>query len=549
MIDLTVFPEWQHLLAHQGIVADLHLRELFAQNPGRADTMVVEVGDLRVDYSKHRITDETVELLLALAERAELSARIEAMFAGERINVTEDRAVLHAALRAPAGTVITEEGQDVVPEVHRVLERASAFAEAVRRGDWTGHTGERIRTVVNIGIGGSDLGPAMAYDALRARRHPELECRFVSNIDPADLSVALAELDAATTLFVVSSKTFTTAETITNATSARRWLVGSLGDPAAVGKHFVAVSTNAEAVAEFGIDPTNMFEFWDWVGGRYSMDSAIGLSVMIAVGPEAFAEMLAGFRLVDEHFATAPPAQNAPVLLGLLGVWYRNFFDWSTHAVLPYAQDLHRFPAYLQQLDMESNGKRVRLDGSLATSHTGPIVWGEPGTNGQHAFFQLLHQGTSIVPADFIAVCRPSDTVPVEGGDGDQHDILVANCFAQTEALAFGRSADEVRAEGVAEALVSHRTFPGNRPSTTILAPELTPSVLGQLVALYEHKVFVQGVIWQVNSFDQWGVELGKVLAGAIAPELTAAEAPVLAHDASTNALIRHYRHARSRAG
>ncbi len=548
MIDLTVFPEWQHLAAHQGIVADLHLRELFAGNPGRAETMVVEVGDLTVDYSKHRITDETVELLIALAERAGLAERIAAMFAGDHINVTEDRAVLHPALRAPADAVITDAGHDVVPEVHEVLDRAVAFAERVRDGSWTGYTGQRIRTVVNIGIGGSDLGPAMAYEALRTRRHPDLECRFVSNIDGSDLAAALSNIDPASSLFVVSSKTFTTVETITNATSARRWLVDGLGDPAAVGRHFVAVSTNAEAVAEFGIDPANMFGFWDWIGGRYSMDSAIGLSLMIAVGGEAFREMLAGFHLVDEHFRTAPPATNAPVLMGLLGVWYRNFFDWCSHAVLPYVEDLHRFPAYLQQLDMESNGKRVRLDGSLVTSHTGPIIWGEPGTNGQHAFFQLLHQGTTIVPADFIGVCRPADAVPVEGGEGDQHDILMANCFAQSEALAFGKSAEEVRAEGVPDELVPHRTFPGNRPSTTVLAPALTPSVLGQLVALYEHKVFVQGVIWQVNSFDQWGVELGKKLAGEIGPELTAAEPPTLVHDSSTNALIRRYRQARNRA-
>ena len=434
----------------------------------------------------------------------------------------------------------------MVPAVHDVLARAGAFAERVRDGSWTGATGARIRTVINIGIGGSDLGPVMAYEALRSYRHPDIECRFVSNIDGSDLIAALAGADPTSTLFVVSSKTFTTIETITNATSARRWLVESLGE-AAVASHFVAVSTNAEQVAAFGIDTDNMFGFWDWVGGRYSMDSAIGLSLMIAIGPIRFAELLAGFQAMDEHFRDAPLEENVPAILGLLGVWYRNFFGWSTYAVLPYAADLHRFPAYLQQLDMESNGKRVRLDGTPVTADTGPIIWGEPGTNGQHAFYQLLHQGTTIVPADFITVCNPADNVSVEGG-GDQHDLLVANCLAQTQALAFGKSEDEVRAEGVAEDLVAHKTFPGNRPTTTILAPEMSPAVLGQLVALYEHKVFTQGVIWQINSFDQWGVELGKVLATAITPELVASDAPALGHDASTNALIRHYRESRGRA-
>lgn len=546
MIDLTIFGEWKAVAAHQSIVADLHLRELFASNPGRADAMTFTAADLTVDLSKHRITDETIGLLCELARRAELEERRDAMLAGERINTTEDRAVLHTALRAPTGTEILEDGVDVVPGVHDVLERAGAFAERVRDGSWTGATGERITTVINIGIGGSDLGPVMAYEALRAHRHPEIECRFVSNIDGSDLTAALAGAQPASTLFVVSSKTFTTIETITNATSARRWLVESLGE-AAVASHFVAVSTNAEKVAAFGIDTDNMFGFWDWVGGRYSMDSAIGLSLMIAIGAIGFAEVLAGFREMDEHFADAPLEQNVPALLGLLGVWYRNFFGYSTHAVLPYAADLHRFPAYLQQLDMESNGKQVRLDGTPVTGETGPIIWGEPGTNGQHAFYQLLHQGTTIVPADFITVCSPADDVPVDGG-GDQHDLLVANCFAQTAALALGKTEDEVRAEGVAAELVAHKTFPGNRPTTTILAPSLSPSVLGQLVALYEHKVFTQGVIWQINSFDQWGVELGKVLATAIGPELTDVAAPVLTHDASTNALIRRYRAARGRA-
>ena len=546
MIDLTIFPEWKALSAHQSIVADLHLRELFAGNPGRADAMTHNAGDLTVDFAKHRITDETIGLLVALAERAELPQRIEAMFEGERINNTEDRAVLHTALRAPTDAEILVDGQNVVPAVHDVLAKAGAFAERVRAGTWTGASGKRIATVVNIGIGGSDLGPVMAYEALRSHRHPQLTCRFVSNIDGSDLQSALHGLDPATTLFVISSKTFTTIETLTNARSARRWLIDALGE-SAVANHFVAVSTNAEAVSAFGIDTDNMFGFWDWVGGRYSMDSAIGLSLMIAVGADNFAEMLAGFATMDTHFRHTPLSENLPVLMGLLGVWYRNFFGWETHAVLPYAADLHRFAAYLQQLDMESNGKSVRSDGTPVTGPTGPIIWGEPGTNGQHAFYQLLHQGTTIVPADFIAVCEPADPLALETGAGDQHDLLMANCFAQTQALAFGKTADEVRSEGVAETLVAHKTFPGNRPTTTVLAPALTPAVLGQLVALYEHRVFVQGVIWQVNSFDQWGVELGKVLATAIGPELTAAEPLDQTHDASTNALIAHYRAARGR--
>jgi glucose-6-phosphate isomerase len=546
VIDLTIFPEWKALSAHQSIVADLHLRELFAGNPGRADAMTHNAGDLTVDFAKHRITDETIGLLVALAERAELPQRIEAMFEGERINNTEDRAVLHTALRAPTDAEILVDGQNVVPAVHDVLAKAGAFAERVRAGTWTGASGKRIATVVNIGIGGSDLGPVMAYEALRSHRHPQLTCRFVSNIDGSDLQSALHGLDPASTLFVISSKTFTTIETLTNARSARRWLIDALGE-SAVANHFVAVSTNAEAVSAFGIDTDNMFGFWDWVGGRYSMDSAIGLSLMIAVGADNFAEMLAGFATMDTHFRHTPLSENLPVLMGLLGVWYRNFFGWETHAVLPYAADLHRFAAYLQQLDMESNGKSVRSDGTPVTGPTGPIIWGEPGTNGQHAFYQLLHQGTTIVPADFIAVCEPADPLALETGAGDQHDLLMANCFAQTQALAFGKTADEVRSEGVAETLVAHKTFPGNRPTTTVLAPALTPAVLGQLVALYEHRVFVQGVIWQVNSFDQWGVELGKVLATAIGPELTAAEPLDQTHDASTNALIAHYRAARGR--
>jgi len=548
MIDLTAQPEWNELKGHQSIASQLTLRELFATNPGRAEAFTATAGDLVVDYSKQRITDQTIDLLLDLAERADLRRKVEAMFSGEHINSTEDRAVLHTALRAPRERQIFADGKDVVPEVHDVLDRAGVFAEKVRTGDWLGATGQPIRTVVNIGIGGSDLGPVMAYEALRHYRHPDIQCRYVSNIDGSDLTAALVDLDPASTLFVVSSKTFTTVETITNATSARRWLVEGLGgDATAVAQHFVAVSTNAEAVGAFGIDTNNMFGFWDWVGGRYSMSSAIGLSLMIAIGADGFAELLGGFQTMDDHFRYAPLRENVPVLLGLIGVWYRNFFGWPTHAVLPYAADLHRFAAYLQQLDMESNGKQVRLDGSPVGAETGPVVWGEPGTNGQHAFYQLLHQGTSIVPSDFIAVLTPADSLPIEGG-GDQHDLLVANCFAQTEALAFGRSAGEVRSSGVAEALVGHKTFPGNRPSTTIVMPALTPATLGQLVALYEHKVFTQGVIWQINSFDQWGVELGKVLATTIAEELTAPTSPVGSHDASTNALIARYRAARGRS-
>jgi len=489
--------------------------------------------------------------LVALADKAGLGAAIEAMFSGEVVNVTEDLPALHTALRAPAGASVLVSGHNVVDDIQEVLDRAFAFAESVRSGQWTGHTGERIRTVVNIGIGGSDLGPLMAYEALRTERDADIECRFVSNVDGSDLIAKLDGLDPATTLFVVCSKTFTTIETIRNATSARRWLVDRLGgSPDAVADHFVGVSTNAEAVADFGIDTANMFGFWDWVGGRYSMDSAIGLSVMIAIGPAAFSEMLAGFRAVDDHFRTAPLHRNVPVLLALIGVWNRNFFDWSTQAILPYSADLHRFPAYLQQLDMESNGKRVRTDGSAVTGDTAPILWGEPGTNGQHAFYQLLHQGTTVVPADFIAACNPTDPMAIAGdsADGsDQHDLLVANCLAQSQALAFGKTADEVRSEGVPDALVSHKTFPGNRPSTTILIPAVTPSTLGQLIALYEHKVFAQGVIWQINSFDQWGIELGKALASQLAPALSSPEPQTSAQDPSTAALAHHYRTHRHR--
>ena len=542
-------PEWRDLAGHHAALRDRHLRDLFAADPGRGGALTVAAGDLYLDYSKNRLTAETVPLLVALAQRAGLPGCIEAMFAGERINTTEDRPVLHVALRALEGTSIVVDGSDVVPEVHAVLRRMGDFCRRVHSGAWRGFTGEPIAAVVNIGIGGSDLGPAMCTQALRPYRQASLDVRFVANVDGADLAGRLAGLDPARTLFVICSKTFTTLETLTNARSARDWLVGRLGDEAAVGSHFVAVSTNEAKVAEFGIHPTNMFGFWDWVGGRYSVDSAVGLALMLAIGPEHFAEFLAGFRTIDEHFRDAPLAENLPALLGLIGCWYVNFFGAESHAVLPYAQDLARFPAYLQQLDMESNGKRVTGDGHPVGTGTGPVVWGEPGTNGQHAFFQLLHQGTRLVPADFIGFARPAPdpAVPMAA----HHDLLMANFFAQTEALAFGKTGDEVAAEGVAPELVPHRTFPGNRPTNTILAPELSPSVLGQLIACYEHKVFTQGVVWGVNSFDQWGVELGKVLAGRIAAELAAGDvtseddgAPD--HDSSTAGLIRRYLGSRS---
>jgi glucose-6-phosphate isomerase len=507
-------PEWQALERHHREVGDAHLRDLFAADPGRGQAMACEAGDLYLDWSKHRVTGETVRLLVALAERAGLRRRIDAMLAGERINPTEGRAVLHVALRAPQGSPVHLDGQDVVGEVHQVLGRMRSFADQVRSGRWLGHTGRPVRNLVNIGIGGSDLGPAMAYEALRAYSDRTRTFRFVSNVDGADIDEATRDLDPAETLFVVSSKTFTTIETLTNARTARAWLLDALGDEAAVSRHFVAVSTNAAKVAEFGIDPANMFGFWDWVGGRYSYPSAIGLSLMVAIGPDQFDQLLAGFHAMDEHFRTAPFERNLPVLLGLLGVWYIDFFGAETHAVLPYSQYLGRFPAYLQQLDMESNGKSVTMDGSPVAVATGPVVWGQPGTNGQHAFYQLIHQGTRLIPCDFIGICRPAVEV------GDHQDLLMANFFAQTEALAFGKPREQVEAEGVDLALAPHRTFPGNRPTSTILAPELTPSVLGQLTALYEHKVFTQGVIWDVNSFDQWGVELGKVLATRIAAEL-----------------------------
>ncbi|MFT7475068.1 MAG: glucose-6-phosphate isomerase [Verrucomicrobiales bacterium] len=529
-------PEWRALQEQHDAMSATSLRALFADDPSRASVFTFEVDGLIADLSKHLIDGDVLDALVALADAAGLSDGIEAMYTGEHINTTEDRAVMHTALRLPPGSSLTVDGQDLVADVADVLDHMSRFTDSVQSGEWTGHTGERIRTVVNIGIGGSDLGPYMAYRALAAFRHETIECRFVSNVDGTHLHQALLGLDPASTLFIVASKTFTTQETLANAQSARAWLLDGLGgDDSAIAKHFVALSTNAEGVAAFGIDTANMFEFWDWVGGRYSMDSAIGLSLMLATSPKDFRDMLAGFHSMDEHFRTAPLRQNLPALLGLIGVFYRNFFDWATHAVLPYCQLLDRFPAYLQQLDMESSGKQTTLDGEAVDYSTGAIVWGEPGTNGQHAFYQLIHQGTTPVPADFIGFYEP-DFPQI-----DHHDALIANLFAQAEALAFGKSADEVRSEGVSNALVPHKTFPGNRPSTMLMAARLSPFVLGQLVSLYEHRTFTQGVIWGVNSFDQWGVELGKVLAKAIIPEL-GTEGVELDHDGSTNALIERYR-------
>ncbi|MER6050743.1 glucose-6-phosphate isomerase [Streptomyces sp. BHT-5-2] len=543
---LDQMPEWAALSKHREQLGEVHLRELFAKDPGRAGRLTLQVGDLHLDYSKHLVTDETLGLLRELAAATGVVELRDAMFRGQKINFTEDRSVLHTALRAPGSAVVTSDGQNVVPAVQHVLTRMSTFADRVRSGDWKGHTGRRIKTVVNIGIGGSDLGPAMAYEALRAFTHRDMQFRFVSNVDGADLHEAVRDLDPAETLFIIASKTFTTIETITNATSARDWLLAGLGAESggAVAKHFVALSTNAEKVTEFGIDTDNMFEFWDWVGGRYSYDSAIGLSLMIAIGPERFREMLAGFHLVDEHFRTAPPEENAPLLLGLLGIWYGNFWDAQSHAVLPYSHYLSKFTAYLQQLDMESNGKSVDRRGRPVGWQTGPVVWGTPGTNGQHAYYQLLHQGTKMIPADLLGFARPVEDL--QPHLVTQHDLLMANLFAQGQALAFGKTSDEVRAEGVAEELVPHRTFKGNHPTTTILASELSPSVLGQLIALYEHKVFVQGAVWNINSFDQWGVELGKVLAKRVEPALTeGAEVPGL--DASTAGLVAKYRELRGR--
>jgi glucose-6-phosphate isomerase len=534
--------EWQAVQGHAEKFATVHLRELFDSDPRRGERLTAQVADLYVDYSKNLVTDEVLGALHALAERAGLRERIAAMFAGEHINVTEDRAVLHTALRLPRDANLVVDGQDVVADVHEVLDRMGAFSDRVRSGEWTGATGERIRTVVNIGIGGSDLGPVMAYEALRAYAAPEIQCRFVSNIDPTDLYAKTHDLDPATTLFIVVSKTFTTQETLTNATEARTWLLNGLGgDESAVAKHFVAVSTNAQKVSEFGIDTENMFGFWDWVGGRYSLPSAVGLSVMIAIGQQQFRDMLAGYHVVDQHFRNEPVERNVPALLGLLNVWYDTFLGAQSHAVLPYSQYLHRFAAYLQQLTMESNGKSVRLDGSAVEYQTGEVFWGEPGTNGQHAFYQLIHQGTKMIPADFIGFSEPNHDI------GTMHDLFMSNFFAQTRALALGRTLEEVAAEGTDPRVAPHRVMQGNHPTTTILAPKLTPHTFGQLIALYEHITFTQGTIWQINSFDQWGVELGKVMANQLAPKLTAADAPPADDDSSTNALIARYRQARGR--
>jgi glucose-6-phosphate isomerase len=534
---VTARPAWKALQAHYATIHGVHLRKLFADDPGRGERMTAEAAGIYFDYSKNRVNDETLRLLVQLAEEAGLRARIDAMFRGEKINVSENRAVLHVALRAPPGASIVVDGENVVPQVHAVLDRMADFANRVRSGGWKGHTRRRIRNVVNIGIGGSDLGPVMAYEALKHYSARDMTFRFVSNVDGTDFAEATRELDPAETLFIVSSKTFTTLETMTNAHTARAWLLDSLGgNEKAVAKHFVAVSTNAAGVAKFGIDTANMFGFWDWVGGRYSMDSAIGLSTMLAVGPENFRAMLGGFHAIDEHFRTAPFARNLPVLMGLLAVWYNDFFGAQTVAVLPYEQYLKRFPAYLQQLTMESNGKHVTLEGKPMACETGPVYWGEPGTNGQHSFYQLIHQGTRLIPCDFIGFGQPLNPL------GQHHDMLLANVFAQGEALAFGKTAEEVKAEGSPDWLVPHRTFEGNRPSNTFLLERLTPAALGKLVALYEHCVFTQGAIWHIDSFDQWGVELGKVLAQRIIPELASATEPELKHDGSTNALIRRYR-------
>ncbi|MEU7434312.1 glucose-6-phosphate isomerase [Streptomyces sioyaensis] len=542
---LDQLPEWTALGKHREQLGKVHLRELFERDPGRAERYTLQVGDLHLDYSKHLVTDETLRLLSELAAATGVAELRDAMFRGEKINITEQRSVLHTALRAPGSAVIKSDGENVTPAVQYVLTKMGTFADRVRSGDWKGHTGKRIKTVVNIGIGGSDLGPAMAFEALRAYTHRDMQFRFVSNVDGADLHEAVRDLDPAETLFIIASKTFTTIETITNATSARDWLLSGLrAGGEAVAQHFVALSTNAEKVTEFGINPDNMFEFWDWVGGRYSFDSAIGLSLMVAIGHERFREMLAGFHLVDEHFCSAPLDENAPLLLGLLGIWYGNFWDAQSHAVLPYSHYLSKFTAYLQQLDMESNGKSVDRDGHRVNWQTGPVVWGTPGTNGQHAYYQLLHQGTKLIPADLLGFAEP--VADLQPGLVPQHDLLMANLFAQGQALAFGKTPDEVRAEGVVEELVPHKTFPGNRPTTTILAKELSPSVLGQLIALYEHKVFVQGAVWNIDSFDQWGVELGKVLAKRVEPALTdGAEVPGL--DASTAGLVAKYRALRGR--
>jgi glucose-6-phosphate isomerase len=534
-------PAWKALERHHGELAGRHLRDLFAADPGRAERFAFEAAGLHLDYSKNRITDETIRLLLELADESWVRARIDAMFVGERINVSENRPVLHVALRMPEDETLVVDGKNVVAQVHEVLGRMRAFAERVRSGAWKGHTGKRIRNVVNIGIGGSDLGPVMAYEALRFYSQRDMSFRFVSNVDSTDFAEATRDLEPEETMFIVASKTFGTLETMTNARSARQWALTKLGSESAVAKHFVAVSTNAERVSEFGIDPANMFGFWDWVGGRYSMDSAIGLSTMLAIGPDQFRDMLGGFHALDEHFRTAPFAQNLPVLMGLLAVWYGDFFDAQSFGVMPYEQYLKRFPAYLQQLTMESNGKHVTLDGAAVDYQTGGVYWGEPGTNGQHSFYQLIHQGTKLIPVDLIGFGKTLNPL------GDHHDILMSNVFAQAEALAFGKTEAQVRAEGTPPAIAPHRVMEGNRPTNVILAEKLTPRTLGTLVALYEHSVFTQGVIWGIDSFDQWGVELGKVMAKRIIPELQSKSEPALAHDSSTNALIRRYRSLKSR--
>jgi glucose-6-phosphate isomerase len=544
--DITATAEWGALRKHHDQIGETHLRQFFDEDPDRGRELTLDVGDLYIDYSKHRITRETVQLLIDLARAAKLEEHRDQMFSGAHINTSEDRAVLHTALRLPRDADLIVDGQNVVRDVYEVLDAMGDFTDRLRRGDWKGATGEQIKTVVNIGIGGSDLGPVMVYQALRHYADAGISARFVSNVDPADLVATLADLEPATTLFIVASKTFSTLETLTNATAARRWLTDELGD-AAVAKHFVAVSTNKRLVDDFGINTDNMFGFWDWVGGRYSVDSAIGLSVMAVVGREAFADFLSGFHIVDQHFKTAPLESNAPVLLGLIGLWYNNFFNAESRAVLPYANDLARFPAYLQQLTMESNGKSTRADGSPVTTDTGEIYWGEPGTNGQHAFYQLLHQGTRLIPADFIGFSQPLDDLPTAEGDGSMHDLLMSNFFAQTQVLAFGKTDEEIANEGTPAEVVPHKVMPGNRPTTSILATRLTPSVLGQLVALYEHQVFTEGVVWGIDSFDQWGVELGKTQAKALLPVITSDKPPAKQSDSSTDALVRHYRAERGR--
>jgi glucose-6-phosphate isomerase len=544
--DIAATPAWQALQRHHDEIGGKTLREFFAEDPERGTQLALNVGDLYIDYSKHRVTRETLKLLLDLARTARLEQHRDAMFSGAHINTSENRAVLHIALRLPRGAELVVDGQNVVEDVHAVLDKMGDFTDRLRSGEWTGATGERIKTVVNIGIGGSDLGPSMTYNALRHYADAGISARFVSNVDPADLVAKLDGLDPATTLFIVASKTFSTLETLTNATAARRWLTETLGD-AAVSKHFVAVSTNKKLVDDFGINTDNMFGFWDWVGGRYSVDSAIGLSVMAVIGRERFADFLAGFHIVDEHFRTAPLEANAPVLLGLIGLWYNNFFDAETRAVLPYSNDMNRFAAYLQQLTMESNGKSVRADGTPVSTDTGEIFWGEPGTNGQHAFYQLIHQGTRLIPCDFIGFSQPTDDLATADGSGSMHDLLMSNFFAQTQVLAFGKTAEEIAAEGTPPEVVPHKVMPGNRPTTSILGTKLTPSALGQLIALYEHQVFTEGVIWGIDSFDQWGVELGKTQAKALLPVITSDKSPPKQSDSSTDALVRRYRTERGR--